>query len=300
MLKLLRKGSSKDLYVADSLPDRLTFRFSDRVSVFDVGSIPVAFTGLGVLRCAIAGRLFEVLEYAGVSTHYFSHNIPTATMQVLAARIPEKDFNPAGAHGRLLPLEFLFRYVVTKKFYDRIMAGDVNQAKVERLLPPAQELAVGARLMPAFVECSTKWQAADAYISDDAAAELAQIEPRRMVALQKDAAITSEILRNFFRSAGFGLADGKFELILPFRIGDSISPDELRLIGPDGKSYDKDPVRIWYEENQSDWVRRLKAAKAAYPNDKSKWPIYEDVPPPEVVNEMVRRYRTVAEAIKAL
>jgi phosphoribosylaminoimidazole-succinocarboxamide synthase len=81
---------------------------------------------------------------------------------------------------------------------------------------------------------------------------------------------------------------------------DSISPDELRLIGPDGRSYDKDPVRQWYQDTYPAWYAELLAAKQVYPHDKSKWPTYPDVPPQSVIDDMLQRYQMVAEAIGAL
>jgi len=299
MSELLRKGSSKDVLSGDE-PGQLKFRFSDRVSVFDVGPIPVEFTGLGRLRCAIAGRLFHLLEDAGIPNHYIDHNVDDSTMLVYAANIPEKNFFKEKAIGRLMAVEILFRYELSSGTHSRIKLGSLDRGKIEALLVSGEELQPGARLQPPFLECSTKWQDADSYVSDLIAAKLARISPADLEKVYRNCSEAASVLRNFFKSAGFDLRDGKFEAVWPFCLGDSISLDELRLVGPDGRSYDKDPVRKWYGENQWDWVRWLRESKKKHPTDKSRWPTYEEVPPKSVIADQVERYQIVAEAIGAL
>ncbi len=311
--QLERSGSAKDIYrvMHRGEVDHIEFRFSDRVSILDIGPVPVEFTGLGKLRCAISGCLFQAMEDSGFTTHYINHDVGTATMQVQPLDIQELDVSYGDASvGRIMAVELIDRNVVTSKMRKRVQAGDLDRAAVEKLLVGEHGLDDGARLQPAFVECTTKYQDADTYVWDRVAARLAGMSPEALGIIY-DTAIreASAFLNRFFRARGFDRLDGKFEggvLYRPngrdkFIFGDSISPDEMRLIGPDGRSYDKDPVRQWYEENCPEWWARVKAAKAAHPTDSSKWPGYEgNVPPDEVVADVVCRYGQVAEAIGAI
>ncbi len=298
MAELLRRGSSKDIWSVDGEPGQLEFVFSNRVSVFDVGPIPVEFEGLGQLRCAISGKIFQILEGAGANTHYIYHR--GDKMRVYSAAIPEKNFLSTGHGGRrVLPVEILFRYEITAKLLRRIESGSVDRSSVEVWLSGGNNLKVGARFDPAFVECSTKWQDSDEYISDAAAAELSKVSLEELKHIYRDCRKAASVLRNFFRQAGFDLRDGKFEILRPFCFADSISPDEVRLVGQDGKNYDKEPVRRWYETNQPEWKNRLDWAKVTYPDDRAMWPSYEAIPPKEVIDEQLRLYETVAKAIAA-
>lgn len=293
------KGSSKDItYEADGT---MIFDFSDRVSVFDLGPVPRAFAGLGELRCTIATRIFKKMKAAGLPTH-FVDRVGTTTIMVTPFDVPETGKLFPGADGRLLPLELLFRFAVTQKFQRRIEAGEVDKAAVERFLHgPALE--VGSRLNPCFVECSTKHQAADAYVSDESAAVLAGISARQLHDIYEQVREGAAFLQRLFKQSGFDLRDGKFEGALTqqgqFIFADSISPDELRLVGPDEESYDKDPVRTWYEQTHPVWTMSVQQAKKAYPNDKQKWPSYVSAPPDDIVETVISRYRAVADALVA-
>jgi phosphoribosylaminoimidazole-succinocarboxamide synthase len=296
--EMLWGGSSKDV-LYDREKGELKFHFSDRVSVFDLGPMPVLFPGLGELRCTIATRLWKKLDEAGFRTH-FRGRLTDTEISVEPFNIPEKDRVFEGARGRLLPLEILFRYVATEKFCARVAGGKVDRAVVERLLYEG-ELVPGARFKPPFVECSTKHQAADDYINDESAAILAGVSVGTLHSIYHEVRTASDFLHTFLGQAGFGLMDGKCEGALlwdgTFVFADAVSPDELRLVGRDGKSYDKDPTRKWYEDNYPTWVKMLRAAKEKFPNDKSKWPGYPGPPAPEVVTETIRRYREVANAL---
>lgn len=295
------RGSAKD--VSYHPEQGLILDFSNRVSVFDIGPVPADFLGLGELRCAIATHLFEKFHIADIYTHFRRRNGPTQ-MVVEPFDIPERGVRFEEARGRQLPFELLFRFGVTEKFYNRIVRGEVSRAGVEQFLRGMNRIEPGVRLSPAFVECSTKHQDADDYVSDRRAAALANISVATLWRIYTRIHPAAGYLKVLFRDAGFDLMDGKFEVaFLPNDepiIIDSISPDELRLIGPDGQSYDKDPVRKWYAETYPDWVAELNRAKKRYPNDKSQWPEYPGSPSEEIIRETVRRYRVVAEAIGAI
>ena len=198
---------------------------------------------------------------------------------------------------------------------DRVERGEIDRQQVERLTTLG-DWREGSRLDPPFIECSTKFETADRYLSDSEAVEVIAETLTIPVPFRKtdhdwlidycyhDVKHLFRFLYQFFKSSGFLLMDGKVEAALTnlnhIMFVDSISPDELRLIGPDGRSYDKDPVREWYKDTFPDWYAELLSVKAAFPGDKSKWPTYPDVPPQSVIDDMVDRYRTVAAEIGAI
>jgi len=299
-------GSSKNVTYNPSTG--LAFEFTDRVSVFDRGPVPVLFPGLGALRRDIASYLFRQLRYAGFPTHYKSEFGDTS-MSVVAYDIPEKEVAFVGAQGRLLPLEILFRWVVTQKFFERIERGEVSRIEVGRRLERLGPIEVGSRFKIPFIECSTKHEAADRYLSDAGAASEARITIVELHSIYGDAEKLAAFLQKLFHRTGFDLATGKFEGAIlygkpigprSFILCDSLTPDELQLVGlHDGQSYDKDPLRFWYADNYPEWVSELNAAKKRSV-DKSTWPKYPAPPPPEVVNETIRRYQAVDAGLKMI
>jgi phosphoribosylaminoimidazole-succinocarboxamide synthase len=310
-IELERKGSSKDIYNVchnDGSLRCIRFHFSDRVSVLDLGGIPgTAFPGLGRLRCAISGHLFRRMNSAGFRTHYISHDVENATMDVHPFDIKELNVSYEGVKsGRILGIEIIDRRMATKKLIGRVDDGTLAR---KRLWPSLgdRHLAPNVRLSPPFVECTTKYQDADRYITDEEAAALAGVRIGWLYAYcYPEVQKASEFLFNLFRDKGFDRHDGKFEGAIRYSGGtfifaDSISPDEMRLVGSDGLSYDKDPVRQWYQETFPDWYAEVLKAKAEHPTDRSKWPSYPaETPPAEVVNEVVRRYEVVAKALGAI
>lgn len=296
-------GSAKDIYVSSttgSTTPLLDFVFTDRVSVFDIGPIPVPFSGLGTPRYKFFRKSYTELAGQGFSNHVVQfHTDNRVTVQ--AFDIPEKNIKFSESSGRLIPLEILHRYEIPKKHVPRIKAEETSIAKIEKLIANGQVLEAGTRLSHPLLECSTKHQDADTYVSDVQAAKLAGITLDELEQLYTEARKVAEYLKNRFRSIGFDMKAGKTEWARlhsgKFILVDSVSPDELTLVGQDGLSYDKDLVRQWYETEHPEWVAKVSQAKKAHPNDKSKWPTYEAVPPTEIIQEVVRRYRAVADAL---
>jgi phosphoribosylaminoimidazole-succinocarboxamide synthase len=246
------------------------------------------------------------MDAAGFNTHYISHDVDAATMQVFPLSIEELDvsYGVFANQGRIIGVEIIDRRVVTEKLIRRIEAGEIDRTSVERLLVGELGLVPGARLSPPFIECTTKYRDADVYVSDKQAANLAKLSLKHLAQVYEDSRKASDFLSNFFRSHGFDRKDGKCEgawTTSGFMFADSISPDEMRLIGPDGKSHDKDPVREWFELNHPDWYASVLAAKKKFPNDKSQWPGYPNkMPPQKIIQEVVGRYEAVAVAINAI
>lgn len=314
---LERRGSSKDIWKI--LDDQgkvagVYFIFSDRVSVFDVGPLPTLFPGLGQLRCAIAGRMFQALNSAGFNTHYISHDVELARMYVKPVNIP--DFTPPidygdAAVGTMLPVELLCRRMVTKKFLGRIKTGrrkngEVSRAEVERLLlfPELREMSV---MDPPFIECSTKYEDADRYLTHLQAGQLVGHGEWWLVKVCYP--FVEKLFDFFYRflrsEANFLVIDGKVELAITFdgrlMLIDSVSPDELGLLDPEGRLADKNILRAFIIEHYPEWYASLEEAKKKYPRDKSKWPAYPANMqlPAELIATYIEKTRQVAVAMGA-
>lgn len=318
MLHVLeRRGSSKDIWKV--LGDngeviQFYFVFSDRVSVFDVGPLPLMFPGLGQLRCAIAGRIFQALNSAGISTHYISHDVDEARMYVQPVNILalDTDYGEYSTYN-LWPVELLCRRMITKKFFSRIKdgkrlrLGEIARSRIERLLV-SSELREMAVMHPPFVECSTKFEAADRYLTDAEAARLIGISENLLTRSHYGwVQEIFEFLYTYLRSEGnFLLIDGKIEVALspdghPMLV-DSLSPDELGLIDPQGRLADKNLIRSYVIEYYPEWYEELEITKQLYPTDKSKWPGYprDLFLPKELIDQYIEKTRQVAVAIGAI
>ena len=291
-LHLVHPGSSKNVFQFVDVPAHLVFEFTDKVSIFDVGAFTTLFTGLGAIRCAIAIRCFEHLRSCGVDTHFvgqFAYN----QIIVLGVSIPEKKLTIATSNKQLLPVEILWRKEATKKLVNRVESGSLE---IDRLkLSSGTKLLVGLKFDPLFVECSTKWEPADRYLSDE---EAVLIMSLRTGDLQRLYAFTRDVanhLATLFEGK-FTLQTGKFEIAIDqrgmFTLCDSITPDELELGG-----FDKNPLRKWYSENHPVWIEQLNKAKKLFPLDKSQWPTYPCDPPKSLIKLMVDNYSKVADAI---
>jgi phosphoribosylaminoimidazole-succinocarboxamide synthase len=230
-------------------------------------------------------------------------NIPAFT--------PPIDYGES-AVGTMLPVELLCRRMITKKFLGRIKTGrrkegEVSRAEVERRLvfPELKEMSV---MDPPFIECSTKYEDADRYLTN---LQAGQLVGHGEWWLGKVCYPFIEKLFDFFygflrSEASFLLIDGKVELATTFDGGlmivDSVSPDELGLIDPDGRLADKNIIRSYIIEHYPEWYAALEEAKKKYPRGKSKWPKYPpDLRlPQELIDGYIEKTRQVAEAIRAL
>lgn len=315
---LERRGSSKDVWKVLGHDREVTdvyFVFSERVSVFDAGPLPQTFPGLGQLRCAISGRIFQALNNAGFNTHYLSHDIESARMYVKPVNIPAMappiNYGDA-AVGTMVPVELLCRRMITKKFLGRIkpfkglLQGEVNQSRIEKLL--SGELREMAVMDPMFVECSTKYEAADVYLTDNEAAKLVEQNVEWLTDVcYPFVRKLFKFFYTFLRSTGrLLLIDGKIEIALLWdgtpMLVDSASPDELGLMDSEGLLADKNILRFYIMEHYPEWYAKLEEAKELYPTDKSKWPGYPPdlFLPRELINAYVEKTRQVAQAIGAL
>lgn len=214
----LYEGKAKILYTTAD-PDILLTHFKDDATAFNAqkrGTI----VGKGQMNCAISSHLFQLLEAAGVPTHYVDS--PSANeMRVRAVKI--------------LPLEVVVR---------NIAAGSLCQQT---------GLALGTVLRQPLVEFYYKNDAlGDPLLTPDRLLLLELATPDQVAQLRQMALQINQLLADFFNQCGITLVDFKLEFGLTSQgqviLADEISPDTCRLwnqaeTDPEKRVLDKDRFR---------------------------------------------------------
>jgi phosphoribosylaminoimidazole-succinocarboxamide synthase len=269
--KFVRSGKVKDIYDLDA--DHLLFKFSDRVSAFDV-VLPTPIPRKGEALCKMGAYWFETL---GVPNHMV--RLEGADMMVVKKL-------------KMIMVECVVRGYLYGSLFERMTKGEVS-------LPVEKVLA--SKLPEPYFDPTTKSEVHDEPITE------AQIIQERLMTAPELKQVKSSTIQVFekmsqkAKAAGFILADLKLEFgkdangrIL---MADSIGPDEFRMWpsssyspGKTQESYDKQPVRDWLQS--SGYKARLDAARKAG----------QAVPTPpelprELVEEVSRRYVHVYESI---
>ncbi len=296
----IRQGSSKDIHqvIEGGRTVALDIISSKRVSIFDRGPMPFNFGQIGVYRTALSGKIFQSMRDAGFSTHYLSHDVERATTRVKPFNIYEIGVQYEGAIGKVIPLEVLFRLEITEPMLDRAHGDEEFARKLSERVDG--ELVVGKRLLRPLIECSTKFEAQDRYVTDEEAiklAKLGEVTFAEMVDLAEKGAI---FVADLFASNGYRLVDGKWEFGITYQgpsivFVDGLSLDEVRAFCPDGQRCDKEVLRIEAKKRKPEWVEALKAAKKKWPDQKDRWPEYPpDLITEEFIADFVGRYKKAA------
>lgn len=310
-MERIYQGSSKDVIIPNGLAsETVDLRFSNRFSIADVGSLPYEIKGMGRLRHAIAVANFKELKKAGFETHFIRSDASACTITVEPFNIyrmkdypDSKEVRFEKARGRIIPLEILDRQEVTQVLLDRA-ENDAELKQKMRSRVPSWPPKVGQKFRTPLIECTTKYRpGADVRLSDAEAIIEGGLGADSYEPLCKFVAKASRVLTKFHSRCGLRRVDGKWEIAITYKgptfvIVDSYSPDEMRLIGPDGRSHDKDPLRKEYRRLFPKWARKLDAAKKKYPHNTSKWPPYPRKRlSQEFQDEFFNLYLTVALAM---
>lgn len=214
----LYEGKAKILYSTED-PQILRSVFKDDATAFNAqkrGTIQ----GKGQINCAIAQHLFQVLEAAGVPTHYIDCPEP-AEMRVKRVKI--------------VPVEVVVR---------NIAAGSLCRQT---------GIALGTVLPQPLVEFYYKDDAlGDPLLTRDRLLLMALATFEQLAQLQKYALQINAILQSFFTKCSITLVDFKLEFGFDAEqtliLADEISPDTCRLwdqleTEPNRRVLDKDRFR---------------------------------------------------------
>lgn len=293
----VRIGSSKMMRRTD-MPGQIEMFDRGTSSVFDRGPmLDFVSPEIAIARTTQADAIFRLLEHYRIATHYIRRESDTSLL-VHESRVNNLPLLSGKADAEMFGVEVLCRLRATKKFCERFARGEIPEAKLHRCLLPGTRLAPGVVFTIPYVEFSTKWRpGGDVYLSDAQAAELtggSAIHIQQVLRLGEQIA---SILDKFTAETDYFLDDFKFEVAYvfgttEFRIIDGITVDEMGM-SKGGELYGKNPIRFYLEEEYPVWVTALRAAKAAYPEDKENWPAYP--PLPEWLKlKQIKKYEEVA------
>lgn len=269
-MKFIASGKVKDLYSLDD--DTLLFKFSDRVSAFDVKfkeNIPKK----GEVLCKFAEFWFDQLP---VSNHFVKRQSDT--------EIVVKKMN-------MLPIECVVRGYFYGSLVNRWKKGEVK-------IPEGSDATLAAKLSQPIFDPTTKSEH-DIPIDKAKALEMKLVTEEQYVWLEKTSIDIYKKMSNVADKAGFILADLKLEFgILDGKItlGDSIGPDEYRLwpkdshqVGKTQEAFDKQILRDWLTEHG--YQKQFDDAR-----DAGKEPIAPAIPL-DIIQKMTNRYVTAYEKL---
>ena len=267
-MKFLTSGKVKDVYEIDSA--NLLFKFSDRVSAYDVkfqDEIPQK----GKVLCKFAQFLFEELD---VENHFVK---PKSDTEIIVKKM------------QMLPIECVVRGYFYGSIISRYEKGEISLAN--NISPDLAEK------LPAPIFDPTTKSTHDIPVNRDDAITRNLVTPEEFDWLSQKSIEIYNKMAGIADNAGFILADLKLEfgkLGDKITLGDSIGPDEYRLwrkdlyqVGKIQEAYDKQLLRDWLTVNgyqkQFDEVRQ-----------DGEEPTAPSIPP-EIIDKMTKRYITAYE-----
>jgi phosphoribosylaminoimidazole-succinocarboxamide synthase len=284
--------SVKDFRIDEpATPDALgrgAFVFTDDYSVFDWGKMPDQIPDKGASLCAMGAFNFELLEDAGVPTHYRGVVSEGETVPLDAAleagdapremaidltQVPDLPFvgdaadDPSGydyaayhadaGENYLIPLEVVFR--------NRVPVGSSLRKRSE---PADHGLDFetwpdeAVDLAEPVVEFSTKYEEQDRYLDRAAADRLAGAVD--VDALADVARTVNHVVTDQAESAGMVHQDGKIECLSyegEIRVADVVGTFDENRFSYDGQQVSKEVIRQYHKRTQPAWVEAVGEAK---------------------------------------
>ena len=263
------------------------FVFTDAYSVFDWGQMPDAIPHKGASLCTMGAFNFELLEEAGVPTHYrgvvdpsddgneavslSEATAPPTEMAIDLTQVPDLPyegpeagydydaFHAEGGEHYLVPLEVVFR--------NRVPVG----SSLRRRADPG-DFGLDAETWPdepvdlsePVVEFSTKYEEQDRYLTREEADRIAGSAD--IDALEALAADVNRVVTERAAEVGFVHEDGKIECLYAegeLRVADVVGTFDENRFSYDGQGISKEVIRQWYKRNDPEWVDAVSEAKAA-------------------------------------
>lgn len=262
-MKFIASGKVKDLYSLDD--NTLLFKFSDRVSAFDVKfkeNIPKK----GEVLCKFAEFWFNQLP---VNNHFVKRQSDT---EIVVKKM------------KMLPIECVVRGYFYGSLIGRWKKGEIK-------IPDGSDTKLAAKLTHPIFDPTTKSEH-DIPIDKTKALEMKLVTEEQYLWLEKTSIDIYKKMSDIADSAGFILADLKLEFgILNDKItlGDSIGPDEYRLwpkdsyeVGKTQEAFDKQILRDWLAEHG--YQKQFDDARNA-----GKEPV-APVIPSDIIQKMTNRY----------
>ncbi|MDH3313406.1 MAG: phosphoribosylaminoimidazolesuccinocarboxamide synthase [Nitrosopumilus sp.] len=262
-MKFLTSGKVKDLYDVDK--NTLLFKFSDRVSAYDV-KFKQDIPRKGEVLCKFAEFWFSKLS---VPNHFVRRESDT---EIIVKKM------------KMLPIEC----VVRGYFYGSLVT---RWKKCEVKVPEGTDTTIAAKLPEPLFDPTTKSEH-DIPINKEKALEMNLVTKEQYSWLEKTSIEIYKKMDSIADDAGFILADLKLEFgILDGKItlGDSIGPDEYRLwpkdsysVGKIQEAYDKQLLRDWLTANG--YQKQFDDER-----DAGREPFAPEIPD-EIIQKMTERY----------
>jgi phosphoribosylaminoimidazole-succinocarboxamide synthase len=274
---------------ADSL-GRGAFVFTDDYSVFDWGKMPDSIPNKGASLCAMGAANFEILESAGIPTHYRGVVsgadvvplgdvvTPPREMAIDLTQVPDLPhegreydytaFHEAAGENYLIPLEIVFRNTVP---VGSSLRGRTDPEEFDLDYKEWPDEPVD--LPEAVIEFSTKYEESDRYLTRDNAdyiAGNADIDALEALAREVNDLVTEQAAE-----AGLKHEDGKIECLYfdgEIRVADVVGTFDENRFSFDGQQLSKEVIRQYHKRTQPEWVKAVEAAKTkAKSEDIADW-----------------------------
>lgn len=320
--------SVKEFRVAEAATEtavgRGRFRFTDAYSVFDWGQMPDAIPQKGAALCLTGATTFELLESAGVPTHYrgvgdadgpirslADATEPPREMAISLVRVPElphrgadgydyEAFHAAAGDNYLVPLEIVFRNAVPVGSSLR-RRRDPRAVGLDRETWPDEPV----ELPEPVVEFSTKFEERDRYLDRETADEIAgRASVDRLAELART---VNDVVTERAAAAGLTHQDGKIECYWvdgEVGVADVAGTFDENRFGYEGRQVSKEVIRQYYKREHPAWVEAVSEAKErADEAEVADWrPLCEREPPAlpgKVVETAANLYTAGANAYAA-
>ena len=267
-MKFLTSGKVKDVYEVDS--DTLLFKFSNRVSAYDVkfnDEIPKK----GEVLSKFAEFWFETLD---VPNHFVETKSDT---EIIVKKM------------KMLPIECVVRGYFYGSMVSRWKNGEIS-------LPDGASTELATKLSEPIFDPTTK-STHDVPVNRQESISQNLVTEEEFDWLSQKSIEIYNKMAYISQKAGFILADLKLEfgkLDGKITLGDSIGPDEYRLwpkdsykVGKIQEAYDKQLLRDWLTANG--YQKQFDDARKR--NEKPTAPSI----PEEIIDKMTKRYVTAYE-----
>jgi phosphoribosylaminoimidazole-succinocarboxamide synthase len=308
--------SVKEFHIEEeATPDSLgtgSFVFTDDYSVFDWGKMPNQIPDKGASLCTMGAFNFELLEDAGVPTHYRGivengeilpleeASRPPWQMAIDLTQVPRlpnegreydyDSYHKAAGENFLIPLEIVFRNQVP-----------IGSSLRRRTDPADHGLEFDSwpegpvDLEEPIVEFSTKYEEGDRYLDReeaDAIAGKADLDDLESLARDVNTVITDQAAETELVHQ-----DGKIECL--YYEGDIGVADVVGTFDENRFSYgetqlSKEVLRQYHKRTQPEWVQAVKAAKAeAKQENVADWKAHCDVEPKPLDERVLKTARNM-------
>lgn len=243
--KLLYTGKAKDIYKTDN-PDEVIIRFRDDITAGD-GEKHDKIPMKGYYNSIISAKFFEVLEAAGIKTHYIALVKPG---YILARKL------------EMIPIEVIARNIATGSLTKRYPFKEGQEFKEPIIQMDYKSDEYG-----------------DPMLNDDIAVALGLTTRDELEKMRKITLKVNNTLKGFLKERGLLLPDFKLEFgryNSRLLVGDEISPDTCRLWEmKTRKTLDKDLFRRG-EGGVID-AYRIVASLILDDRDKKRWKLEDDL-----------------------